>query len=167
MLELSEEAVRTTLHRARKAMASYDRDKRPFGPDTIAAVESTLQQILACIAFRAAERGRALLTDATASLSDGGGVLPAGRNPVHGAEKILRMYMKLATRGSPDAVFEIRSINGLPALDPLPPAPKRPNAPRFVMFIDLDRAGKIRAMYTVMAPAKLRHVRFSRGEGAP
>jgi RNA polymerase sigma-70 factor (ECF subfamily) len=160
MLEMSEEAVRTTLHRARKSMSVYDRDKRPFGPDTIAAVESTLQQILACIALRAAEKGRALLTDGTQSLTDGGGVMHAGRAPVSGPEKILKMYMKLATRGSSGASFEIRLVNGLPALVGRDPAPNRPNAPRFVVLIDLDREGKIRAMYTVLAPSKLTHVRF-------
>jgi RNA polymerase sigma factor (sigma-70 family) len=162
MLELSEEAVRVTLHRARKVMSTYDRDRRPFSEETIRAVESTLQEILTCIAFRAAEKGRALLTDDTVSLSDGGGVTPAGRGPVHGPEKILKMYMKLATRASPDASFEIRRINGVPALVCEDPAPKRPNARRVVVFIDLARNGKLKGMYTVVAPAKLAYVRRPR-----
>jgi RNA polymerase sigma-70 factor (ECF subfamily) len=160
MLELSEEAVRITLHRARKVMSTYDRDKRPFGEETIRAVESTLQEILSCVVLRQAERGRALLTDDTVSLTDGGGVMPAGRAPVHGPEKILRMYMKLATRSSPNASFEIRRINGMPALVSEDPRPNRPNAPRIVLFIDLSRSGKIRGMYAVVAPAKLTHVRW-------
>jgi len=162
MLDLREEAVRTTLHRARKAMSTYDRDKRPFSAETIRAVETTLQEILACIATGAAERGRALLTEGMVSLTDGGGALPAGRAPVHGAEKILRMYMKLATRGSPDASFEIRRVNGVPALVAEDPAPLRPNAPRVVLFIDLNGAGKIRSMFTVIAPAKLGRVQWRR-----
>jgi RNA polymerase sigma-70 factor (ECF subfamily) len=161
MLGKSEEGVRTTLHRARKVMATYDRDKRPFGPDTIAAVESTLQEILACIATGAAEKGRALLTDATCSLTDGGG-LPAGRGPVYGAEKVLKMYMKLSTRSSPDMSFEIRRVNGLPALVAEDPAPKRPNAPRVVLMIDLSRDGKIRSMFSVIAPSKLGNVHWPR-----
>ncbi|HEX4337475.1 MAG TPA: sigma-70 family RNA polymerase sigma factor [Polyangiaceae bacterium] len=160
MLEMTEEGVRTTLHRARKAMADYDRERRPFSAETIRAVETTLQEILACIATRQAERGRALLTDDTVSLTDGGGVMHAGRAPVYGPEKILRMYMKLATRASPNASFEIRRVNGLPALIAEDPAPNSPNAPRAVVFIDLDAGGKIRAMYSVLAPAKLRHVSF-------
>jgi RNA polymerase sigma-70 factor (ECF subfamily) len=162
MLELSEEAVRVTLHRARKVMSTYDRDKRPFGEDTIRAVESTLQEIIACISLRQAERGRALLTEGTVSITDGGGVMPAGRAPVHGPEKILRMYMKLATRASPDVSIEIRRINGLPALVAEDPRPNRPNAPRVIIFIDLSRAGKIRGMYSVVAPAKLTRVRWPR-----
>ena len=162
MLELSEEAVRVTLHRARKVMSTYDREKLPFGEDTIRTVESALQEILACIANREAARGRALLTDDTVALTDGGGVMPAGRAPVHGPEKILRMYMKLATRSSPDASFEIRRINGMPALVAEDPRPNRPNAPRVVLFIDLSRTGKIRGMYSVVAPAKLSHVSWPR-----
>jgi RNA polymerase sigma-70 factor (ECF subfamily) len=166
MLDLSEEAVRVTLHRARKVMSTYDRDKRPFGEDTIRAVESTLQEILQCIALQQAQRGRALLTDDTVSVSDGGGVMHAGRAPVHGPEKILKMYMKLSTRASPDASFEIRRINGLPALVAEDPRPNRPNAPRVVLFIDLSSSGKIRRMYSVVAPAKLAHIEWPR-LGAP
>lgn len=162
MLELSEEAVRVTLHRARKVMSTYDREKLPFGEDTIRTVEGALQELLACIANREAARGRALLTDDTVALTDGGGVMPAGRAPVHGPEKILRMYMKLATRSSPDASFEIRRVNGMPALVAEDPKPNRPNAPRVVLFIDLSRSGKIRGMYSVVAPAKLAHVSWPR-----
>jgi RNA polymerase sigma-70 factor (ECF subfamily) len=56
MLGKSEEGIRATLHRARKVMAAYERDKRPFGPDTIDAVESALQEILMCIATGAADK---------------------------------------------------------------------------------------------------------------
>ena len=161
MLGKSEEGIRTTLHRARKVMASYDRDKRPFGPDTIDAVESTLQEILTCIATGAAEKGRALLTEATCSLTDGGG-LPAARDPVYGAEKILKIYMKLATRSSPNVSFEIRRVNGLPALVAEDPAPNRPNAPRVVLLVDLARDGKIRSIFSVLAPAKLGSVHWPR-----
>jgi RNA polymerase sigma-70 factor (ECF subfamily) len=162
MLEMSEEAVRTTLHRARKAMADYDRDKRPFSAETIRAVETTLEEILACIALKQAEKGRALLSERTVSLTDGGGVWHAGRAPVHGPEKILRMYMKLATKASPAASFEIRRVNGLPALVAEDPAPSRPNAPRVVVLIDLDHSGKIRSMFSVIAPAKLGRMRWPR-----
>jgi RNA polymerase sigma-70 factor (ECF subfamily) len=161
MLGKSEEGIRTTLHRARKVMASYDRDKRPFGPDTIAAVESTLQEILTCIATGAAERGRALMTDRTCSLTDGGG-LPAARGPVYGAEKVLKIYMKLATRSSPNVSFEIRRVNGLPALVAEDPAPNRPNAPRVVLLIDLARDGKIRSLFSVVAPGKLGSMHWPR-----
>lgn len=161
MLGKSEEGIRTTLHRARKVMASYDRDKRPFGPDTIAAVETTLQEILSCIATGAAEKGRALLSDATCSLTDGGG-LPAGRRPVYGAEKILKMYMKLGTRSSSGLTVQIRRVNGLPALVAEDPAPKKPNAPRVVLFVDLSRDGKIRSIFSVLAPRKLGAIHWPR-----
>jgi RNA polymerase sigma factor (sigma-70 family) len=162
MLGTSEESVRITLHRARKTMASYEREKRPFGPDTIAAVEDALQQILTCLSTGALELGRAALSPQTRSLTDGGGALPAGRAPVHGLEKTLKMYMKLATRASSGVSVEIRRVNGLPALVFEDPAPKRPNAPRVVLLVDLDRSGKIRSVFSVIAPGKLGHVQFPR-----
>jgi RNA polymerase sigma-70 factor (ECF subfamily) len=166
MLGASEESVRTTLHRARKTMAAYERDKRPFGPDTIRAVEDALQQILTCLVTGAAEIGVAALSPKVQSLGDGGGVIAAGRAAVHGPEKIVRMYMKLATRASKNASVEVRRINGLPALVFEDPAPLRPNAKRVVLLVDLDRAGRVRSLYSVTAPGKLGHVRFSR-LGAP
>jgi hypothetical protein len=94
-------------------------------------------------------------------MGDGGGVLPTGRAPVHGAERILKMYMKLSTKASPRATFEIRRVNGLPALDAVEPAPNKPNAPRVVLLIDLDHSGKIRSIFEVLAPATLTHVRWT------
>src|SRR5262249_47420035 len=146
MIGASEEKVRTTLHRARKAMATYERDKRPFGPDTIAAVEQALEQILTCIATGAAEIGRAALSQDVRPISDGGGVFAAGRNPVPGVEKALKMYQKLATRASGTVSAEVRLVNGLPALVVEDPSPKRPNAPRVVLIVDLARDGRIRTI---------------------
>ena len=56
-----------------------------------------------------------------------GRVLSAGK-PVVGPDKIARMYIKLGTRASERARFEIRSINGLPAIVFDDPDPKPPNA---------------------------------------
>jgi hypothetical protein len=40
------------------------------------------------------------------------------------------------------------------------PAPKKPNAPRSVLFVDLDAEGRIRTVFSVLAPKKLTAVRF-------
>jgi hypothetical protein len=70
------------------------------------------------------------------------------------------MYAKLATRAGPDARYSVRSINGVPALVTDDPAPQKPNAPRAVVLIDLDAEGRIRTIYSVLAPKKLSAVRF-------
>lgn len=155
MLELTEENVRITLHRARKIMASYDEERRDFSPATVAAVEATLHQVVACIASRDLSLARELFAPGARSIGDGGGVFHVSPRPVSGAEKILKIYGKLGTRSSPDVEVEIRRINGLPALVVRDPAPKRPNAPRAVIVLDMDASGRIRTMYSVLAPDKL------------
>jgi hypothetical protein len=82
---------------------------------------------------------------------------------VRGGEKVLKMYVKLATRASPDVKVTVREINGVPAILSEDPAPKRPNGPRVVILLDLDRDGKIRTLYSVTAPDKLGKIRWGFG----
>jgi len=56
----------------------------------------------------------------------------------------------------------IRRVNGLPALVAEDPAPNRPNAPRVVLLIDLARDGKIRSVFSVLAPGMLGNVHWPR-----
>jgi len=159
-LRLSEENVRITLHRARKAMASYDAARVPRSTETTARVDAMLRGVLGLIAAQDIPGAVSLFSERAALLGDGGGVHHAGRSGVRGAEKIVKMYAKLATRAGPDARYDVRSINGVPALVSEDPAPKKPNAPRAVLLIDLDADGRIRTIYSVLSPKKLSAVRF-------
>lgn len=59
----------------------------------------------------------AALLDANASLvSDGGGKVIATRRPLHGAERIARLYWAVARRVGATASFSIGRVNGEPAL---------------------------------------------------
>jgi RNA polymerase sigma factor (sigma-70 family) len=160
-LDMSETNVRITLHRARRAMTAYERDRRPADPELDTEVEAALRGMLACIASHNLDGARTLLAAGARSLGDGGGVHYAARKPVVGAEKIVKLYTNLAERASPQAKLEIRKVNGLPALVGKDPEPRPPNAPRFVLLIDLDRNGRVRALYSVIAPDKLRRIAWS------
>jgi RNA polymerase sigma-70 factor (ECF subfamily) len=160
-LRLSEENVRITLHRARKAMAAYDASRVPRSIETTERVDAMLRGVLGLIAAQDIPGAVSLFSKRAALLGDGGGVHHAGRNGVVGAEKIVKMYAKLATRAGPDARYFVRSINGVPALVTDDPAPQKPNAPQAVLLIDLDADGRVRTIYSVLAPKKLTAVRFS------
>jgi RNA polymerase sigma-70 factor (ECF subfamily) len=164
-LGVSEENVRITLHRARKAMATYDENRVAPSPERTLLVESMLRQMLALIATQDVAAAASLLTVDARSLGDGGGVYHSARAPVRGRGKIVKMYAKLSTKAGPDAKFEIRSVNGVPALVGEDPNPRRPNGPRLVFFVELNREGKIREVYSVLAPDKLGRVTWS-GRGA-
>jgi RNA polymerase sigma-70 factor (ECF subfamily) len=163
-LGMTDENVRITLHRARKAMDTYDRDRFVPGKDHGATVRRVLGQVMACFAARDIEGVTRLMAADARMVGDGGGVFHTARYEMRGAEKIARMYGKLSTRSGPDLRVEVKSVNGLPAFIADDPSPLKPNAPRAVIMIDLDGTGRVRTLFTVLAPAKLTHVRFPSSE---
>jgi RNA polymerase sigma-70 factor (ECF subfamily) len=154
-LEMSEGAVRITLHRARKAMADYDASRSPAKADRAVDVEAMLSRMLVCIARRDLEEARRIFSADAIAVGDGGGVYHAGRRRVVGAPRILNLYNNLSKRASPEARVEVRTLNGQPAIVGTDPSPKKPNSPRWAFLIDLDADGRIRRLYSVIAPAKL------------
>ena len=89
-----------------------------------------------------------------------GGVYHAGRKRVVGSQRIVNLYANLGKRASNDARVEVRTLNGLPAIVGEDPAAGKPNAPRWAILIDLDREGRVRRFYSVIAPAKLAALRW-------
>ena len=69
-LELSEPNVKTTLHRARRALAEYDRDRNPPTDRLRAATASALERLLSCFATRDAGAMAALLASDVEAISD-------------------------------------------------------------------------------------------------
>lgn len=159
-LDISESNVRITLHRARRAMADYDDNRDPERRDRSAEVDAMLSRMLVCIAKRDLDEARHIFAADAVAMGDGGGVFHAARKRIVGPERIVNLYNDLAHRSSPDAEVEIRMLNGVPAVVGRDPNPKKPNAPRWIILIDLDREGRVRRFYSVIAPAKLAAIRF-------
>jgi RNA polymerase sigma-70 factor (ECF subfamily) len=153
-LETSENAVKVTHHRARKAMESYER--RRCRPDaaraerTAAAIESIVRAILSGDAAAL----EALLARDVRALSDSGGEYVAARSPIVGARNVARFFVGLAAKGG-RTTAEARHVNGLPALL-IATEPKLPNqAPRFLLRLDVDTAGRVTDIHAVLAGRKL------------
>lgn len=159
-LEMSVANVRITLHRARKTMADYDESRIPAKRDRSDEVDAMLLRMLDCIAARDFDAARHIFAADAVAVGDGGGVYHAGRKRVVGAERIINLYSNLAKRASPEATVEIRHVNGLPAIVGEDPKARKPNAPRWAILIDLDRSGRVRRFYSVIAPAKLAALRW-------
>ncbi len=88
-------------------------------------------------------------------MRDGGGEFAAARHPIVGRDRVARLYLKLAEKRDPEARYEIRLPNGLPAVIAEFPRP-RPGEPRcFVIGIELDAHGRVRAVYSILPPRKL------------
>jgi RNA polymerase sigma-70 factor (ECF subfamily) len=162
ILETSEGNVRVLHHRARRALAHFDGDVV-----TSAAVRerqrAALERLMLCMMRQDAAGMEALLTDDVRSLTDGGGRYTALRKPLAGRAAVARFHLETARRRAPVSSTELRSINGVPALVVVT-RPLRPQmAPRLVLRCEVDGAGRIRELHTILNPSKLGAVRF----GAP
>lgn len=165
LLSVSPGNVKTTLHRSRRKMAAYDRDRWRGGAASLGDhTREALGRFLECLQAQDNLGIERLLSEDVVSLSDGGGEFFAALNPVRGASNIARFFVGILSRRSadgrgPDLRTSIETINGLPAIvtDFIAPPPRF--APRVVLSCRLDDRGRIAAMYSVLATAKLAAIR--------
>jgi RNA polymerase sigma-70 factor (ECF subfamily) len=163
-LAMSEPNVKTTHHRARRAMSAYDA-RRPRSPAAIAdRHRRALERFMASLAAQDVAAIEAMLADGVTAISDGGGVYYAAGRPLVDRAQIIRFYTKVATQRLPLRSTEIRVLNGLPAalieFGDEPPG----QAPRFVMTVEVDEDGRIERILAILAPRKLAGIR---GWGEP
>jgi len=159
-LDVSESDVKVTLHRARRALEDYDRERCIPTPEMQERTRGAIENLIGALAsgdMRAAER---LLADSVVALSDGGGEFFAARVPILGRERVFKFYSNIARHRLAHGDFEIKNLNGLPALvgrfdDGLVGQP-----PRLVQHLILDHAGHVRQILSVLATPKLSAVSF-------
>lgn len=153
--------VRVILHRARAALASYDRDRIELTEARRAAVAGTMRALFAALSSGDVDAAIALLAEDVRSLHDGGGEVIAAVRPLEGRDAVLGFYARVAELTPAPAAVEERDLNGEPGLVVrLPPREGR-YAERFVYGVDLDGAGRVREIRAVMASRKLAAVRFA------
>ncbi|MEO8602944.1 MAG: sigma-70 family RNA polymerase sigma factor [bacterium] len=153
-LGLSEPNVKTTHHRARRAMAAYDRDRCLPDAARRARTEEALARLMTALVSNDLAAVESTLADGVRSLSDGG-EFAAAHNIVSGRRRVARLMLGLARHGAIHARIEPRILNGLPALvlDFGRVGPRF--APRGVLRCDIDADGRITAIHSVLASRKL------------
>lgn len=158
-LALSEPNVKVLLHRARAAMAAYDR--RPTRPDAAvcARTQVVLARFVAALGSDDVGAVEALLAADARGFGDGGGEFSASREPVAGRERLARFYWTLGRHRQPSAI-EVRVVNGLPALLLRFPPGRASEPERLVMHVQLDEHDRIVAIRALMARPKLRSLKF-------
>ncbi len=155
-LGLTEGNVKTTLHRARRAMRAYDENRSRPTAQLAARTRDALERFLAALTAADATTCRALLAEQVVALNDGGEEFLAAKVPVVGRERVLKLQLGLMRVGGREVVrVTMREINGLPAvvIDFAPTRARR--APRAVLRCDLDSDGRIVALHAILATAKL------------
>ncbi|APR80951.1 RNA polymerase sigma-70 factor, ECF subfamily protein [Minicystis rosea] len=158
LLDLSEPNVKVLHHRARRVLAAYDRDRMERTPELVARTGEALQRFLGAIAMGDASALQATLAAEARQMSDGGGEFFAARVQVTGRAKVAQLFLGLRKQGPPPLRYVVRMLNGLPAFVVERPAVSR-MAPRFIVQCEIDEAGLIRTVYTVLATRKLTALR--------
>lgn len=153
-LDMTEANVKTTHHRARRTMASYDRDRRIPTGQVQDASRRTLFAFLDRLGANDVAGVEALLAEDVRTLTDGGGEYRAALRPILGREKVMRLFFAIVQIDQ-DLTAHSVTLNGLPAV--VFDVTRRPEhvAPRTTLQVDLDADGRIARIYSVSAPRKL------------
>ena len=161
VLDTTEGNLRVLHLRARRAMASYDRSACAPGPELRARHRATLERFLQCLLAEDAGTLEALLTESVRATTDAAGKYTALTTPLHGRAAVARLFLRAAEmRRAAAPRYDIREVNALPAILIELSDPQRRQAPRTVLCVELDPDGRIRALDAILAPRKLRAVRF-------
>lgn len=163
LLEVSPENVRVILHRARKALERYEATRNPPTDEVRARTTAVLRRFMAAFAMGDMDTVRELLAEDARTTHDGGGEFHAAVRVVRGREQVIELYRNLMQVTVLPTWVEERELNGLPSIALERPQGSARDARRFVVQIELDRDGRIRDVWSVLASRKLHAVRFSEG----
>jgi RNA polymerase sigma factor (sigma-70 family) len=113
ILDIAEDACRQRVHRAKARL----REGRPRFSVDEAAQRRLLQRFVAAMAEPTLDTLRSLFAEDAIHISDGGGLARATLHPLHGAERLARLYLQLGQRFSgPGVRYQLATLNGAPAL---------------------------------------------------
>ena len=113
ILDITEDACRQRVHRAKSRL----KDGRPRFSVDESAQRRLLQRFVAAMAEPTLDTLRALFAEDAVHISDGGGLARATLHPLHGADRLARLYVQLARGFAGPAVrYQLTVLNGAPAL---------------------------------------------------
>jgi RNA polymerase sigma-70 factor (ECF subfamily) len=154
-LAVSAANVKTTHHRARRAMAAYDAERCVPTRARQEATREALVRFMTALTSGDVRAVEALLAESVRALTDGGGEFLAARVPIVGPARVARFYWNIAHRHATAIEIDVRMLNGLPAAVIHLGEGLRGTAARFVLRADIDASGRITALHSVLATAKL------------
>jgi RNA polymerase sigma-70 factor (ECF subfamily) len=160
VLSLSAENVRVILHRARKALESYDANRIEIDDRVREQTKEALHRFISALAAGDAGAIVALLSEDAQSTTDAGGEFRASVRVVIGASQIARLLLNLLPHaGEPISMREL-DVNGLPAIAVVFRQKSPRLAHRYVASVELGRDGKISQVRAFVATRKLTAIRF-------
>jgi len=154
-LDMTEANVKVTLLRARRRMKEYDKHRAALDTARQTATRRALEQFLYYLDARDAAGLERLLAEDVVSLSDGGGEVRAALQPIIGRDKVLRLIAGLSAKFAGPPRVSFHRLNGLPAILFEEVQSTATRATRYTLHIEVDGAGRIRKLDSVLAPRKL------------
>ncbi len=153
-LDLSEGNVKVTLHRARAAL---DEEGLAWSAQAVDAtgVEDTLGALLGALVQGDQETLVRLLREDVVALSDGAGEVLAAKAPVVGRDKVVVFFGRLAQMHGAGYRVAMVPANASTAVVMEPHTVPAGWPPRSVLLLDLDGAGRVRRIFSQLAPAKV------------
>ncbi len=159
-LALGEPNVKTTHHRARAALASYERQRDAHDGAGMAQAREAAARFMIELAAGDAERLARLLAADALAINDGGGEFLAALRPIRSAEHVARFFVGVA-RGASVLSASVHTLNGLPALIVRTRNAKARTAEHSVHLFEVNAKGEITRIYSVLATRKLAHLASS------
>jgi RNA polymerase sigma factor (sigma-70 family) len=153
-LDLTEANVKTTHHRARRAMAAYDSARQIPTAARQQATAAALRQFLHALEGHDVAAIETLLADDVRTTTDGGGEFKSALHTIIGRDKVTRFYVAVAANAANGRV-RMPSLNGMPSVVVDLPSPSPGIAPRLALIAELNDQGKIAHLYVVSATRKL------------
>lgn len=145
VLGKSEAATRQIVHRAKKQL----REDRPLYAVSAEAHRQLMQRFIDTLARGDLEGMKALMTESTTLVGDGGGVVQASLVPVHGGDRVAALLFAATLRYKQDLRCELATINGKPGV-------LRYVGDRLESALSFDTDGeRIQRVYVQLNPAKL------------
>ena len=145
ILQIAEDACRQRVHRARTRL----REGRPRFHVDQAAQRRMLARFADAMTAPSLDVLRALFAEDAVLVSDGGGVARAVLHPLHGAERLARLYLQVARHHGTTLRCEFVMLNGAPAL-----LMHEGETLATAMWIDCD-GDRIIAVHSLRHPGKL------------
>jgi len=154
-VEMTESNVKVTLHRARRIMAAYNKNRVASLSKRAHELRGTLQRFLSRLAEGDVEGLKRMLAADVVLVSDGGGEINALAEPMIGRPKVLRLLTRLYEANRSVTSTSMRLVNGEPAILVARSKVKPGHASFFTMQCELNGRGRMRRLHFVFAPTKL------------
>lgn len=161
-LDMSESNIKVTLHRARRIMRSYEKNRISNFSKRVEEMRDTLQRFLSRLASGDVQGLKEMLAADVVLVTDGGGEINALAEPVYGSEKVLRLIAKLYEANRKVTSTSLITVNGEPAILVERSQMRPGHALFFTMHCELDEHSLMRRLHFVFAPSKLTALELSR-----